>query len=151
MYKMGIIESNENKIASIYDLPQFKFRKTYCDKRFTKQDLNNNLSFDMEKIRSEYGSIKLWSRDKFNIMEECINVVKSSKYNMTLKLNKIKLIGIRDFDFSFQLRNEETNVKYQLHEYSHSYYQDINSVKMKISNEQPYIFHHSSNIRTYFK
>lgn len=125
------------------------FQQNYCDKKYTKDDLNNPLIFDINKIERDSQFLQQWQPQNLELIKECVEVVRENPEQMTLELkgetDKTIVYGL---NFGIQLHNTQRDVTYYL-ESSDRYYN--NQVFMTVSNERPYSFFHHSNIRIYFR
>lgn len=126
-----------------------EFKQKYCDKKYTKNDLNNPTVFNIDEIDEDASFMGQWKIHYVELIKDCADVVKESPENMTMELK-----GDIDNSITYGLKmgvaleNYDRKTIYNL-KTSGDYVNDC--VFMNINNERPYKFFHPSNVRIYFQ
>ena len=134
--KMGQVES-----------PISIFMTKYCDKEYTKQDLENPSVFNMDEIDEIANSVSIFynREEKRGIIAQCVDIVKANP-GATLSLKETP--DNTGFNFNIQLRNGDNTYDFR----ENTYHKGVKGISMWTTGVRgPHMFHHSSDIGPYFR
>lgn len=129
-----------------------QFKQKYCDKKYTKNDLDNPEVFNIDQLDNDAGTLMRQHKGPHvELIKDCADVVRESPENVTMEIkgdiDPSLVYGLR---MSVELQNHDRNSIHNLGARNSNNGLD-RYVYVQSNHERPYVFGHSSSVRMYFR